>query len=116
MRNQEDGRTVECEIRRNECRVRSLALYDVAGEHMIVDGVDDRREDYTGTQSGTVVRKKAAARKRTAKKIKDRVGIARKKSSTRKVARKASGTTAKKKSARRRESRPSNKVRLEEAE
>lgn len=116
LRNQEDGRTVECEIRRNECRVRSLALYDVAGEHMIVDGVDDRREDYTGTQSGTVSRKKKAARKRTAQKIKDRVGIARKKSSTRKVARKASGKTAKKKSARRRESRPSNKVRLEEAD
>lgn len=117
LRNQEDGRTVECEIRRAECRVRSLALYDVAGEHMIVDGVDDHREDYVETKSGVVARKKKASRKKATKRLKDKVGIAKKKKPGKKFDRKARKSGKKVgKRARRRESKPSNKVRLEDAD
>jgi len=116
LRNQEDGRTVECEIRRNECRVRSVALYDVAGEQMVIDGVDDKREDYVSEKSAKVSRKKAS-RKKAAKRLKDRVGITGRKKAYKagSLDKKAARKKKSKKSGRRRESKPSNKVRLSEA-
>jgi hypothetical protein len=106
LRNQEDGRTVECEIRRDQCRLRSLALYDVSGTRMVVDGLDDKREDYTATKSEVV-------RKKTARKLKDSAGITRKK---KRVAKKVGKKTGKKKTARRRSDRVTHKVQLEDAE
>lgn len=105
LRNQEDGRTVECEIQRDQCRLRSLALYDVAGTKMVLDGLDDKREDYAKTADI------AAVRKKTAKRLKDKAGI------TRKAARKRfKKKVRKKKAARRRSDRVTHKVLLDEAD
>ena len=112
LRNQEDGRTVECEIRRDECRLRSIALYDVSGTRIVVDGVDDKREDYTATKAEVV-------RKKTATRLKEKAGIKRK-GARKKKAWKAAAAARKKvagrRVARRRSDRPTHKVRLEDAE
>jgi hypothetical protein len=106
LRDQEDGRTVECEIHRNQCRIRSISLLDVAGTRIVVDGVDDKREDYTETRT-EVVRKKAVET------IKDRAGLRRKKAvkrEARPVARKKFSTKKGGKRVAERRDRPTRKV------
>jgi replicative DNA helicase len=107
LRNQEDGRTVECEILRDRCRLRSIALYDVAGTQITVDGLDDKREDYAKPADNNAVRKKAA------KRLKDKAGLTRKKTG-KKVYRKTKKKTGKKTTARRRSDRVTHKVQLDE--
>jgi hypothetical protein len=116
LRNQEDGRTVECEIHRDQCRIRSLALYDVAGARTLLDGIDAGEEDYAATESGVRKAKKRST-KQKAERIKGRAGMkkAKKRSARRKVARKPSSRKATEKTARRRRDRPSKHVRLEDA-
>lgn len=38
LRNAEDGRTIECEIDRNRARIRSIALFDVSGARILLQG------------------------------------------------------------------------------
>ena len=94
LRNQEDGRAVECEIQRDACRIRSLALYDVSGTRMLLDGVDADDEDTDATK--TEVKR---ATKKKAERIKSRTGMKKKatKRSTRRATKKSSKKTTKKK-------------------
>jgi len=110
LRNQEDGRTVECEIQRDACRLRSLGLYDVAGTKMVVDGIDDKRETYAAPKVN-----KDATRNKTAKRLKDKAGLTRKKAG-KKVYKKSAKKTGKKTTARRRSDRVTHKVQLEDDE
>lgn len=106
LRNHEDGRTVECDIRRDKCRLRSLALYDVAGSRIVVDGVDEKRDDHSSSKAGVVRR-----RRKTSDKIKEKAGMKKKG----RVARKKKKRTDKRPTARRRSDRPSRTVDLEAA-
>ena len=113
LRNQEDGRTVECEILRDRCRLRSIALYDVAGTQMVVDGLDDKRDDHTVPAATT-----SKVRKNAAQHLKDKAGLSRKKVGKKvyKKTKKKVGKTVGKKVARRRSDRVTSKVQMEDAD
>lgn len=69
LRNAEDGKTIECVIDRATARLRSVALYDVAGARVLLDGEDaDPAAD-----SKSVVRK--GVRAEQAEKLKEAGGI-----------------------------------------
>lgn len=63
LRNQQDGLTIECEIRRGICRIRTQAIYDPAGVRLDTD------EDEPDTQA-------APRMGRGGKSLRDRVGLA----------------------------------------
>ena len=66
LRNSEDGRTVECEVNRAQARLRSTALFDVAGSRILMEG---EKADATLDSTSFIVR----ARKRDeAQKLKDK--------------------------------------------
>lgn len=86
LRNAEDGRTVDCSIERNQARIRSLALFDVSGARILLQG--EQHDENLETTSFVV----KAKRKEEAQNLKRRAGI------------------SKDKPKRRREPRPSKKV------
>ena len=55
LRNSEDGRTIECDINRAQARLRSTALFDVAGSRVLMEG---ERPDPNSESTSFVVRAK----------------------------------------------------------
>lgn len=55
LRNSEDGRTIECDINRSQARIRSTALFDVAGSRVLMQG---ERPDPNLESTSFVVRAK----------------------------------------------------------
>ena len=115
LRNAEDGRAIEVDVRRDICRIQSVALFDVAGARMMIPGESADNIDKTRTET----RQAEGRRASRADRIKKSTGIKKKKVAKKKSARKAStkkkatkkGASRKKPvGARRRTSRPSKKV------
>lgn len=69
LRNTEDGRTIECEINRSQARIRSVALFDVAGERMLLPG---EKSDERGATTNYTLR---AKKREDSDKLKEKVGI-----------------------------------------
>lgn len=108
LRNQEDGRTIECSIERGQARIRSLALFDVAGSRILLDG---EQHDHAAETTSTV---RKAQRQDVVESAKRAGGVKRTKrarSATKKSATKKTGTGKKTASSRgRRSDRPSKQV------
>ena len=114
FRDAEDGRTVECAIDRASSRIRSIALYDVAGTRTYIDHEDEQNEEETHTEK----RQRQERRRKKVSAVKEAVGLKTRKKG-RKVRRKVSEqkprvvrgkkVVAKKKVARKRD-RPTKKV------
>lgn len=100
LRNSEDGRTVECEIRRDMCRLKSVALFDVAGSRIRFPN------EVADPDSSTERVIKKGQRKRAASALKESVGI--KKKARRKFPQKS--PTDKRKPAKRKRDLPTKKV------
>lgn len=69
LRNAEDGRTIECAIDRNRARLRSIALFDVSGARILLQG----EQHDANLETTSFVAK--AKRKEEATEMKKRAGI-----------------------------------------
>lgn len=74
LRNAEDGRTIEINVRRDICRIESVALFDVSGARMMIQGENpDSALDDTKTET----RRAKQRRGDTADRVKRKAGMKR---------------------------------------